>query len=130
MGRYIDGFVLSISRSRLSEYKRVVEAVAEIWREYGAIDYFEFEGDDLNRQGTRSFSDLLSTTEDEVIIFGWVAFDSKEARDSANKKVELDARMAGLVGPLMEPPNPVFDSHRMAYGGFQSLIPSFEDHAG
>lgn len=130
MGRYIDGFILPIPRSRLSEYKRVVEAVAEIWKEYGALEYVEFEGDDLNRQGTRPFPDLLSATEEEVVIFGWVVFDSREARDLANSKVEADPRMAELVNPLIEPPNPVFDSQRMAYGGFRPLISSFGGHAG
>jgi len=129
MGRYIDGFILPVPKSRLTDYKRVVKAVAEIWKEYGALEYVEFEGDDLNRQGTRSFPDLLSATEAEVIVFGWVVFDSREARDLANRKVEADPRMAELVNPLLEPPNPVFDSERMAYGGFRPLIPSFGDPA-
>ena len=129
MGRYIDGFVLPVHRSRLTEYKRVVKAVAEIWKENGALDYVEFEGDDLSREGTRSFPNLLSTSEEEVIVFGWVVFDSREARDSANRKVESDPRMAELVNPLMEPPNPVFNPGRMAYGGFRPLITSFGERA-
>ena len=129
MGRYIDGFVLPIPKSRLTDYKRVVKAVAEIWKECGALEYVEFLGDDLNRQGTRSFPDLLSATEKEVIVFGWVVFDSREARDLANQKVETDPRMAELVSPWLEPPNPVFDPERMAYGGFQPLLPSFGDQA-
>ena len=118
MGRYIDGFILPVPRSRLSDYKRVVKAVAEIWKEHGALEYVEFEGDDLNREGTRPFPDLLSASEEEVIVFGWVAFDSRESRDLANSKVEADPRMAELINPLLEPQNPVFDSGRMAYGGF------------
>ena len=130
MGRYIDGFILPVPRSRLSDYKRVVKAVAEIWKEHGALEYVEFEGDDLNREGTRPFPDLLSASEEEVIVFGWVAFDSRESRDLANSKVEADPRMAELINPLLEPQNPVFDSGRMAYGGFRPLIHSFRDHAG
>lgn len=129
MGRYIDGFILPVPRSRLNEYKRVVEAVAEIWKEYGALEYVEFEGDDMGREGTRPFPDLLSATEEEVIVFGWVVFDSREARDLANSKVEADPRMAELVNPLMEPPDPVFDPQRMAYGGFRPLFPSSGDYA-
>lgn len=48
MAHYIDGFVLPIPRDRLNEYKRLVQAVAEIWKEYGALDYFEYVGDDTN----------------------------------------------------------------------------------
>ena len=48
MKNYIDGFVLPIPRIYLDEYKKVAEKVAEIWKEYGAIAYFEFVGDDLS----------------------------------------------------------------------------------
>jgi uncharacterized protein YbaA (DUF1428 family) len=130
MAHYIDGFVLPVPRDRLNEYKRVVEAVAEIWKEHGALDYWEYVGDDLNLQGTRSFTDLVAATEDETIVFGWVVFDSREARDLANEKVAADARMADLIDPLIDPSNPVFDAKRMAYGGFQPLVPSSNANAG
>jgi uncharacterized protein YbaA (DUF1428 family) len=122
MAHYIDGFVLPIPRDRLNEYKRVVEAVAEIWKEHGALDYLEYVGDDLILEGTRSFTDLVAATEDETIVFGWVVFDSREARDLANEKVAADPRMADLIDPLIDPSNPVFDAKRMAYGGFRSLV--------
>jgi len=118
MAHYIDGFVLPVPRDRLNEYKRVVEAVAELWKEHGALDYWEYVGDDLNLQGTRSFTDLVAATEDETIVFGWVVFDSREARDLANEKVAADPRMADLI----ESSNSGFDAKRMVYGGFKSLV--------
>ena len=120
MAHYIDGFVLPIAREHLDEYKRVVEAAAEIWKEHGALDYWEYVGDDMKLEGTRSFTDLVAATEGETIVFGWVVFDSREARDLANEKVAADPRMADLI----DPSNPVFDVERMAYGGFQSLVRS------
>jgi len=119
MAHYIDGFVLPIPRDRLNEYKRAVEEVAEIWKEHGALDYREYVGDDLNLEGTRSFTDLAAAKEDEAIVFGWVVFDSREARDLANERVFADPRMADLIDPLADPSNLVFDAERMAYGGFQ-----------
>jgi len=118
MANYIDGFILPISRDRLGEYKRLVEAVAEIWKEHGALDYREYVGEDLKLEGTRSFTDLAAVKEDEAIVFGWVVFDSREARDLANKKVAADPRMADLV----DSSNSGFDASRMAYGGFRSLV--------
>ena len=122
MAHYIDGFVFPISRNRLNEYKRVAEAVAEIWKEHGALDYLEYVGDDMYRQGTRPFTDLMAATEDETVVFGWVAFDSREARDLANDRVAADPRMVDLIAPLIDPSAPVFDAERMAYGGFQPLV--------
>src|SRR5690242_496991 len=97
MAHYIDGFVFPIGRDRLNEYQRLAQAVAEIWREHGALDYREYVGDDMKLEGTRSFTDLLPATEAEAIVFGWVAFDSRAARDLANQKVAADPRMAELM---------------------------------
>ena len=96
MAHYIDGFVLPVPRGRLSEYKRLVEAAAEIWKEHGALEYWEYVGDDLKLEGT--------------IVFGWVVFDSREARDLANEKVAADPRMADLI----DSSNSGFDAKRMA----------------
>jgi uncharacterized protein YbaA (DUF1428 family) len=120
MSRYIDGFVLPVPRDRFAEYERLAEAVAEIWMEHGALDYLEYVGDDITLEGTRSFVDLVAATEDETIVFGWVVFDSREARDLANKKVAADPRMADLI----KSSNSGFDAKRMAYGGFRSLVRS------
>ena len=126
MAHYIDGFVLPIPRDCLNEYKRLVEAVAEIWKEHGALDYMEYVGDDLKLEGTRSFPDLIAATEDETIVFGWVVFASREARDLANEKVAADPRMADLLASS----NSGFDAERMAYGGFQSLVRSSDVNDG
>jgi len=122
MERYIDGFVLPIPRDRLDEYRQVVAAVAGIWKEHGALEYVECVGDDMSRTGTRTFAEMLSASEGDVVIFGWVVFESKESRDVVNKKVETDPRMVDLVAPLLESPNPVFDGQRMAYAGFRPLL--------
>jgi len=126
MAHYIDGFVLPIPRDRLGEYKRIVEVAAEIWKEHGALDYREYVGDEMSLEGTRSFTDLIAASEDEVIVFGWVVFESRETRDLANEKVAADPRMADLI----DPSNSGFDAKRMAYGGFQSLVLSSSSNAG
>src|SRR5262245_2437792 len=118
MTHYIDGFVFPVPRDRLSEYRRVAKAAAEIWKEHGALDYCEFVGDDLKLEGTRSFTDLLASTANETIVFGWVSFESREARDVANQKVAADPRMA----EVMASSNSGFDAKRMAYGGFKWLV--------
>lgn len=119
MDQYIDGFVLPIPASKLAEYRRQAKAVAEVWKEHGALDYREFVGDDLHLEGTRSFADFAEANEGEVIVFGWVVFDSRETRDRANEKVASDPRMAGLVDSSTSG----FDPERMAYGGFKPSIP-------
>ena len=124
MTNYIDGFVLPVPRIYLNEYKKIAEKVAEIWKEYGAISYFEFVGDDMYLEGVKSFTEATAAKEDEEIVFGWVVFPSKEIRDLANKKVPEDQRMAALVAPLTDPKKLIFDASRMVYGGFKPLVQS------
>ena len=121
MSNYIDGFVLPIPRNGLNNYKEIVKKVAVIWKEHGALNYSEFVCDDSGIDGIRSFDDAANANKDEVIIFGWVEFESREARDLANKKVAADPRMADLIKPLTLTSRPIFDAKRMVYGGFQSI---------
>jgi uncharacterized protein YbaA (DUF1428 family) len=122
MTNYIDGFILPVPRDQLQIYGEVAKKVAAIWKEYGALEYFEYVSDGSYMEGTQAFTDVIHTKEDEVIIFGWVVFASREARDLANEKVASDPRMSDLISPLIETARPVFDAKRMTYGGFRSLF--------
>ncbi len=129
MPRYIDGFVFPVPSEHVEEYRSVAKAVAAIYKEYGALEYLEYIGDEMSRAGTRSFPDMVGATTGEAVVFGWVVFDSKEDRDRVNAKVESDPRMAELVAPLLEPSNLIFDPSRMAYAGFLPLVDSHDQCA-
>lgn len=118
MANYIDGFVFPIASDRLSEYKRLAQAAANIWKEHGALDYYEYVGDDMKLEGTRSFTDVMGATKDDIIVFGWVVFDCRETRDLVNQKVAVDPRMVDLFELF----DSGFNAERMAYGGFKPLI--------
>ncbi len=122
MTDYIDGFVFPLKSIYLNEYKPVAEKVAEIWKEYGATGYFEFIGDDMFMDGAKSFYTSVEVKEDEVLIFGWMAFPSKEIRNKAFKKVTEDPRISSLVGSLVQPERLIFDASKMLYGGFKAFI--------
>lgn len=122
MENYIDGFVFPIPKIHLEKYKEIATSVAQIWKEHGAIAYHEYVGDDMHLEGTRSFTEVVHASADEVVIFGWVVFVSKETRDLANKNVPNDPRMHDLVAPLVDPSKMIFDASRMIYGGFKPLV--------
>ena len=122
MADYIDGFVHAVPRNHLDEYRRAAETVAEIWKEHGALAYFEYVGEDLELEGTRSFPEFADAKVDEVVLFGWVVFESRETRDLANERVAADPRMIYLIDPLTDPSRMIFDASRMVYGGFESLF--------
>ncbi len=122
MANYIDGFILPIPKKHLDEYKSVAVQVAEVWKEHGAMQYHEYVLDDIQMEGTRSFTEISDAKGDEAVIFGWVVFDSRETRDRANELVISDPRMSDLVDPLMDPDRLIFNASRMVYGGFKALV--------
>ena len=75
-------------------------------------------------EGTRSFVDATDAQPDEVIIFGWIMFDSSESRKKVNEKLHADTRVQDLVAPLVDPDRMIFNPGRMAFGGFRSFIQS------
>lgn len=122
MSNYIDGFAFPISKDHLDDYKLIAEQVASIWKEHGAIAYFEYIKDDLELPGTLPFDKCLEASENETIIFGWVVFSSKGDRDLVNEKVATDKRIATLVQPIMDPSNMIFNPNRMAFASFKPFI--------
>jgi uncharacterized protein YbaA (DUF1428 family) len=118
MSRYIDGFVIPIPTSRIDEYREMAEKAAIIWKDHGALDYWECVGDDMDIKDVLPFTQLANTKPDETVIFAWVVFESKEARDAANAAIFVDPRMQ----TIMDTSNPIFDCKRMAYGGFRQLV--------
>ena len=118
MKRYVDGFVLPVPKNRIADYQAIAEAASKIWQEHGALEYWECVGDDLDTECTRNFTEMTNATDDETVIFAWVVFESREARDAANEKIMADPRVAELI----DPDNPIFDYQRMAHGGFKEIV--------
>lgn len=123
MSKYIDGFVLPISRAHIEAYRSVVAQIKDVWLEYGALDYVEFVNDeDAGLAGTRGFADAANAEGDDVTVLGWVVFKSREHRDLINEQVAADPRMPELMAPLMNTNPPIFNAQKMVYGGFSPLV--------
>ena len=108
MSNYIDGFVFPITERHLNQYQAIAQEVATIWKEHGATGYQEWASDGFTMEGIRSFGEELKIADDEVIVFGWMSFASKEDRDRAHKLVSTDQRMIYLVQPLVDPSDIIF----------------------
>lgn len=118
MGRYVDGFVLPVPRSKVDEYRRIARKVGRIWREHGALEYVECIADDVKPGKRTSFPRAVKLREDEVVWFSWIAYRSRRDRDRVNAKVMKDPRLASLFGPGAMP----FDGKRLIWGGFKAVI--------
>lgn len=115
---YVDGFVLTVPKKNLAAYRRMAKKSGKIWREYGALEYQECVGDDLNVKFGVPFPRLAKAKPSETVVFSWIVYKSREHRDRVNAKVMKDPRLAGMCDSKSMP----FDMKRMAYGGFKVLV--------
>lgn len=112
---YVDGFVLAVPKANVEAYKALARTAGEVWKDHGALAYVECLGDDTPYGEVTSFPRAVQAKDDEIVVFSWIVYESREKRDEINAKVMSDPR---LQGPESAP----FDSKRMIYGGFQSFL--------
>lgn len=113
---YVDGFLVKALTKNLAAYKKMSEDAGKVWMEYGALDYKECAGDDLNVDGMLStFPKRLGLKKGETLIFSWITYKDRKHRDAVLKKVMADPRM---VPPEKMPFNPA----DMLYGGFDVIV--------
>ncbi|HSI61727.1 MAG TPA: DUF1428 domain-containing protein [Candidatus Saccharimonadia bacterium] len=119
MASYIDGFVIPVPKKKVDEYVKIARKASKVWKDHGALEYWECVGDDLAIEGmTSSFHKIAKAKPDETVIFSWIRFKSRKHRDQVNAKVMKDPRLT----PYMKPDAMPFDMKRMTYGGFKSLV--------
>lgn len=116
MAKYVDGFLLAVPKTKLEAYRKLSAKAGKIWMEYGALQYVECVGDDLNIKGMGSFQKQLKLKRGETAVFSWIAYKSKAQRNAVNKKVMADPRLD------FDPSSMPFDMKRMMMGGFRAIV--------
>ena len=113
---YVDGFVLAVPKDRLEDYKAMARLGGTVWKEHGALAYVETIGEDTPYGELTSFPRAVQAKDDEIVIFSWIVYPSRERRDEINAKVMADPRIK------MDPAKMPFDGQRMIFGGFESFV--------
>ena len=116
--KYVDGFLLAVPKKNIQAYRRMAQKAAKIWKQYGALDYKECVGDDLNVKMGVPFPRLAKVKPGETVVFSYIVYKSRTHRDRVNAKVMKDPRVANMCDPKSMP----FDTKRMCYGGFKVLV--------
>ena len=113
---YVDGFVLAVPKASLDAYKKMAANGGAVWKEHGALAYVECIGDDVPYGELTSFPRAVQAKDDEVIIFSWIVYESRQSRDAVMAKVMADERLK------MDWSAMPFDGKRMIFGGFQPFL--------
>jgi len=113
---YVDGFVVPVPKEKIEQYKEMARKAGEVWKEYGALAFVECIGDDVPYGEFTSFPRAVQAKDDEIVVFSWIVYESREQRDAVNAKVMADPR---IKTDMSEMP---FDGKRMIYGGFKAFL--------
>jgi len=115
---YVDGFIVPVPKKKLKAYLAMAKKASKVWRDHGAIDYKECVADDVKPGKWTSFPQSVKLKKDETVVFSYVVYKSRAARDKCMAKVMKDPRLASM----MDPKNMPFDGKRMIWGGFKVIV--------
>ena len=115
MMSYVDGSVIPVRTGQKEAYRAIASKAAPIFKEHGATRVVECWGEDVPTGKVTDFKGAVKADVDENIVFSWIVWPSKAARDAGNKKVMEDPRMQ--MGGDMP-----FDMQRMIVGGFEVMV--------
>jgi uncharacterized protein YbaA (DUF1428 family) len=115
--RYVDGYVLPVPKARIKEYAKIAKVAAKVWKDHGALDYYECVGDDLKPKWGVPFPKVVKLKPSDTLVFAFIVYKSRADRDKINAKVMSDPRLA-----CMDPKKMPVDPKRMLVGGFKVLV--------
>jgi uncharacterized protein YbaA (DUF1428 family) len=113
---YVDGFVAAVPTANRDAFRKHAQAAAVVFKEHGALSIIECWGDDVPDGKLTSFPLAVKRKPDETVVFSWVTWPSRRARDEGMKKIMADPRVQPDANPMP------FDGKRLIYGGFQVIV--------
>jgi uncharacterized protein YbaA (DUF1428 family) len=113
--KYVDTFVMPVSKSKVEDYKKFAEKMAALAKKHGALEYVNLIGDDVKPGKETSFPQAVKLHDDEIVVSSWAVYNSREDRDRANKAIMEDETFKEVGKNI-----PV-DMKRMFTGGFKVL---------
>ncbi len=114
---YIDGFVIAVPTADKEKFRQHALDVDTLFTKHGAVQVIEAWGEDVPKGETTDFFKAVKAKNNETVVFSWIIWPDKAARDAGNAKVF--AEMQEMDKSKMEMP---FDGKRMIFGGFEALV--------
>jgi uncharacterized protein YbaA (DUF1428 family) len=114
---YIDGLLVPVPHDAKEAYLRKAREMWPLLKKHGALRTMETWGDDVPHGQVTDFYKAVQAKDGENVVFTWIVWPSKAARDDGWRKLMAD--MEGQAAPEMP-----FDGKRMFWGGFAPLFDS------
>ena len=114
-GSYTDGFVVPVPDGKKDAYRELASKMAKVFREHGATRVIEALSDDVPKGEVTDFYRAVKAEADEKVVFSFIEWPDKEARDQAWQKIMADESLK----PEGDMP---FSGQRMFWGGFEPIL--------
>jgi uncharacterized protein YbaA (DUF1428 family) len=111
---YVDGCLIAVPKANKAAYKEMADKHAAVLKEFGATRTVDAWADDVPDGKVTDYKGAVKAKPDESVVFSWVEWPSKEARDKGWEQASKDPRMKDLKMP--------FDGQRVVYGGFSPML--------
>ncbi len=112
---YVDGFVAAVPNANKDAYLAHAKLTAPIFKKYGALRCVDNWGVEVPDGELTSFPMAVKAGPDETIVFAWIEWPSKEARDKGMEQAMADPVFSGDGSDMP------FDGKRMIFGSFETI---------
>ena len=116
-GGYTDGFIVPVPEAKRDAYRELASKMAKVFREHGANRVIESIADDVQHGQVTDFYRAVKSEDGETVVFSFIEWPDKKARDDAWAKIMADESMK----PDGDMP---FSGQRMFWGGFEPILDS------
>lgn len=114
---YVDGYIIAVPKENKSKYIQLAEQSAAVFKDHGALSVVENWADDVPTGEITSLPMAVKCEEGEDVVFSWIVWPSRQARDAGNKAAMEDPRLQDWNLKTMP-----FDGKRMIFGGFSTIV--------
>ena len=113
---YVEGFILAVPAANKESHRKHATDAVSYFKGLGATRLVECWGDDVPDGKLTDFKRAVKAKPDEVVLFSWVEYPSKQVRDAANETMRADPNANAMAASMP------FDGQRMVYGGFSVVV--------
>lgn len=113
---YVDGCLIPVPDANKGSFRAFAERHAALFIEHGASRIVDAWSDDVPDGKLTDYKGAVKAGDGESIVYSWIEWPSKAAREEGWQKVMGDPRMHAENGGMP------FDGKRMVYGGFAPIL--------
>jgi len=113
---YVNGAIIPVKNTDKETYRKMAADMGALFKKHGALHVFENWAQELPDGGKTSFAKAVLLEPGESVVFSFIVWPSKDARESGMKALMSDPAIMEMDN------NRPFDMSRMIHGAFDTIV--------